>query len=470
LIIENLMAPEIGAKPEALSRAVHGVGYGELLGPACVSMWSVERMKITIIAHGTRGDVQPILALAKALKARGHQVSMVAGTNFKTWIERHGLEAAPSRVDVQAFMKSASGREWAEHGDSQRQIQSMFKLIDQHGMDMIHDSWAACQDAQVIISNPLSDVFVASIVERLQAKHVSTSLQPMWMATRSGAASVGALLPNRTNLLNYLVGKRLFEPFRWRLMGKPNNEFRQEALSLPPQSYRDNWQCLQRMLVVQGFSTQVVTPPGDWPANIHTTGYWYLDEDREWLPPQALLDFLDAGDQPVYVGFGSMTGRDPQALTGIIVKAMEQCGQRAILQSGWAGMGSEHLPSNVFLLDAAPHSWLFPRMSAIAHHGGAGTTSESLRAGVPTIVVPHLADQPFWGSRVAALGVGPRPIPLKKLSADNLASAIRQVISDPGMGERAAELGARIRAENGIAVAVDVIEEYLGREDVYFHH
>lgn len=422
-------------------------------------------MKTTVIAYGTRGDVQPILALAKALKARGHQVRMVAGTNFKTWIEQHGLEAAPTRVDPQAFMTSTSGREWSEHGDSQRQIQTLFKLIDQQGLDMIRDAWAACQDARVIISNPLSDVFAASFAEVLQVKQVSTSLQPMFVATRSGAATVGALFPRRTNRLNYLVSKRLLEPFRWRLMGKTSNQFRQETLGLPGQSYRDNLQCLQRMLVVQGFSTQVVPPPDDWPANLHTTGYWYLDEDTDWLPPPALLDFLDRGDPPVYVGFGSMTGRDPEALTDIIVRAIEQSGQRAILQSGWAGMGREELPPSVFLLDAAPHGWLFPRMSAIAHHGGAGTTSESLRAGVPTIVVPHLADQPFWGARVAALGVGPEPIPLKKLTVDNLAQAIRQATSDPGMRERATELGARLRAENGIGLAVDLIEEYVGREE-----
>jgi UDP:flavonoid glycosyltransferase YjiC (YdhE family) len=251
------------------------------------------------------------------------------------------------------------------------------------------------------------------------------------------------------------LGKRLFEPFRWRLMGKSNNQFRQDTLGLPRQRYRDNLHCLQRMLVVQGFSTHVVTPPDDWPANLHTTGYWYLDEETEWQPPQELVDFLAAGDPPVYVGFGSMTGPDPRATTTIVVEAITHSEQRAVLLSGWTGMGGIDLPPSIYLLDAAPHSWLFPRMRAIVHHGGAGTTAESLRVGVPAVIVPHLADQPFWGARVADLGVGPPPIKFKKLTAGNLAAAIRQVTSNRAMQERAAELGAKLRAEDGTGACID---------------
>jgi UDP:flavonoid glycosyltransferase YjiC (YdhE family) len=159
-----------------------------------------------------------------------------------------------------------------------------------------------------------------------------------------------------------------------------------------------------------------------------------------------------------------MAGREPHALTRILIDAVLQSDQRAILQSGWAGLGDVSLPPDIYLLDSAPHPWLFPRMSAVVHHGGAGTTAESLRAGVPQVIVPHMADQPFWGSRIADLGAGPRPVPRNKLSAESLALAIQQATSDPGMRRRAAELGEKIRAEDGIGAAVNLIEDYLSRQ------
>ena len=391
---------------------------------------------------------------------------MVASVNFASFIERHGLEAVAAKGDIRALMMGEGGHEWIEHGNNPiRQMRVVKRLVDQDGLAMMRDAWAACEDAEVVLSSFTSDVFAASIAEKLHAKHISIPLQPALVATRSGAATLLAPLPDRVSLVNYLFGRWLIESFGWRLMGAINNRFRRETLRLPPQTYQEYRRRWRRILVVQGFSAHVVPHPGDWPANIHTAGYWFLDDDREWQAPQGLLDFLNSGDPPVYIGFGSMTGRDPRALTGIIVNAVAQCRQRAILQSGWAGLGGMRLPSSIFLLDAAPHSWLFPRMSAVVHHGGAGTTAEGLRAGVPAVIVPHLADQPFWGSRIAALGAGPRPIPRNKLTHEKLASAICQATGDPGMRERAAELAAKVRAEDGIGMAVGMIEKYLNRGD-----
>jgi len=295
----------------------------------------------------------------------------------------------------------------------------------------------------------------------LSARHICTPLQPAPLASRSGLVYAGAPRRTRAGFINYLLGKWLVEPFGWRLMGAITNRFRRETLGLPPQTFRESQRRLRRVLVVQGFSPHVVPHPADWPANVHTAGFWFLDEAKTWQPPPALQAFLSAGPAPVYIGFGSMTGPYPLRLTGTIVNAVAQSGRRAILQSGWAGMGGTTLPSSMFLLDLAPHRWLFARVSAVVHHGGAGTTAEGLRAGAPTLIIPHMADQPFWGARVAALGAGPRPIPRNKLTAENLASAIRQVTGDPGLRERAAALGVKLRAEDGIGRAIELIEEYL---------
>jgi UDP:flavonoid glycosyltransferase YjiC (YdhE family) len=170
---------------------------------------------------------------------------------------------------------------------------------------------------------------------------------------------------------------------------------------------------------------------------------------------------LAAGDKPVYIGFGSMRERKPEETTHLLLEAIKRTGKRAILLSGWAGIGTSSLPDDVFLLKYAPHGWLFPRMAAVVHHGGAGTTAAVLRAGVPSVVVPMMSDQPFWGRRVHELGAGTAPIPRSRLTADNLAAAITEAITNRGMQENAAELGRKISAENGLDQAMSAIREFL---------
>jgi len=420
-------------------------------------------MRITFLALGTRGDVQPTLALAKALQARGHRVRMLASAPFKPWIERHGIEAAPASVDIQAMMMSELGNDWVEHGnDPLRQMRAMKKLNAAHGLAMMQDAWRASGDAQAVVSSFTSDVFAASIAEKLGVPHVSAPLQPALVATRSGAATASAPFPNRHSIFNYWFGKLLLEPVAWRLQGEIQNRFRRETLGLPAQSYEQNRSALRRMRVVLGLSAHVVPHPPDWPANIATAGYWFLDEAGDWQPPPALAEFLRAGEAPVYVGFGSMTGRDPRGITAIIVQALAAAGLRAVLQAGWAGMGDNELPKDVFLLDSAPHDRLFPLMRAVVHHGGAGTTAAGLRAGLPTVIVPHMADQPFWGARIHALGAGPRPIPRNKLTPKRLAAALLEATGDPRVRASAQALAEKIRGEDGAANAAAIIDRHLG--------
>jgi UDP:flavonoid glycosyltransferase YjiC (YdhE family) len=416
-----------------------------------------------MIAFGTRGDVQPFIALGKGLQASGHQVRLVASVNFKSWIEAHGLEVAVSEVDVQAMMVTGDGLKWVEHGNSPlRQVRIMKRLFHTIGWQMMFDAWQAVQDADAIVTSFTSDVYGGSIAEKLGIRHISAIMQPALVATRDGRAiSAGAPNPNGLSLANYLIGKWIIEPLPWRLVNNSINRFRQEVLGLPRQTADAYHAVRQRILTLHGYSPHVAPPAADWPPSFHTTGYWFLDEDTEWQLPAGLRTFLDAGPKPVYVGFGSMTGRDPHALTQLLLAAIEQSGQRAVLLSGWAGLGRLPLPDTVFCIEAAPHNLLFPHMAAVVHHGGCGTTGEGLRAGVPTVIVPHLGDQVFWGQRVAALGVGARPIPRPKLTAERLASAIRRVVSDNMMCYRAANLGELIRAERGVETAVGLVNQYL---------
>ena len=210
--------------------------------------------------------------------------------------------------------------------------------------------------------------------------------------------------------------------------------------------------------MLYGISPSVIRPPADWDAaRVHLTGYWFLEPASGWQPPDALVRFLAAGSPPVYIGFGSMASRDPAATTDTVLQAVQRTGQRAILHRGWGGMHAEDLPNTVFMVDSVPHAWLFPRMAAVAHHGGAGTTAAGLASGVPSIGGPFHGDQPFWGQRVAELGAGPEPIPRRKLTVDRLARAIDAAVTDTAMRQRAAGLGARIRTEDGVACAVSLI-------------
>lgn len=418
--------------------------------------------RITIIASGTRGDVQPAIALGTALHAAGYAVRVLAGSGFRAWIEGHGLEAAPSQVDMEALMSSDDGRAWVAHGHSPRaQLRLMRRLLDRFAAQLVTEAWEASQDADAIVGSFTSDAYALAIGEKLGVPVLSMPLQPVLVATRDGRSAVNALRPDRVSRLNDWFGRVFIEPFPWLLYGKHVNEFRRR-IGLPTVGLRQDVRARRGMTILHAVSRHVMPRPSDWPASFHVTGYWFLDDAREWQPPAGLIEFLDAGPPPVCIGFGSMTGHEPAGTTSLVVDAVRRSGQRAVLLAGWAGLGSEKAGGDVFVLAEAPHAWLFPRMATVVHHGGAGTTAAGLAAGVPTVVIPHFADQPYWGRRVHALGVGPRPLPRHRLTAAGLGEAIREAVTDAAMRRRAATLGARIRDEDGLADAVAIIRQVVG--------
>ena len=264
------------------------------------------------------------------------------------------------------------------------------------------------------------------------------------------------------NKLTYLFATRMGQL----TMGSTVNQWRQETLKLPkrPALASELTRVDGRAVpVLHCYSPHVLSVPADWPDTATATGYWFLNHQADWQPPADLVDFLAAGPPPVYVGFGSISGRNPAKTTRIILEALAQTGQRGILATGWGGLKATDLPDSVFKLEAAPHDWLFPQMAAVVHHGGAGTTAAGLRAGVPSVVCPFFGDQPFWARRVAALGVGPAPVPYKKLSAKRLGQAIETAVADPQIRQRAVDLGRKIRAEDGVHKTVTLIEQQLER-------
>jgi sterol 3beta-glucosyltransferase len=234
-----------------------------------------------------------------------------------------------------------------------------------------------------------------------------------------------------------------------------------EALGLPRRSYRARArrQRDQRWPVLHGYSAHVLPRPADWRPGLEVVGYWPAPQPPGWTPPVDLVDFLDAGPPPVFIGFGSMASGQDGWLSEVVAGALGRSGGRAVVQAGWAELAGAG--PDVLTIGDVPHAWLFPRMAAAVHHGGAGTAGAAFLAGIPSVAVPVFADQPLWGQRIRALGVGPRPLPFAALTAEGLAERIRDLRTGR-YGAAAADLGRRVRAEDGAARVIEALDRLAG--------
>jgi UDP:flavonoid glycosyltransferase YjiC (YdhE family) len=237
------------------------------------------------------------------------------------------------------------------------------------------------------------------------------------------------------------------------LFARALREWRLSTLGLPSRRAKPP------AATLYAYSRHVLPVPSDWGENVLVSGYWFLDEKGDWEPPQALASFLAAGRKPVYVGFGSMPGLDARRLAEMVIEGLARAGKRGLLATGGGALDPDGMPDHVHIIDSAPHDRLFRLVSAAMHHGGAGTTGASLRAGLPTIICPFFGDQPFWGRRVAALGVGPAPLDRRRLDVPTLAAAFKAT-DDPNMHELARTLGQSISQEDGASAAVGFIDRY----------
>jgi sterol 3beta-glucosyltransferase len=421
-------------------------------------------MQIVMIAPGSRGDVEPYVALGKGLTKAGHLVRLVTHEDLQTLVTSHGIECWPVEGSVRDIAQSTDMRELLAGGKFLAVMSQMAKEAQQHALCFGRAGLAACQGMDLVLTG-VGGLFVAlALAEKLglpllQAYYIPftpTQAYPSFLLPKLPSLLGGA--PNR--LSHHLARQILWQSFR-----SADRLVRREVLGLPaaPLWGPFNSDCIRKYPILYGYSPSVIPRPSDWDSAIHVTGYWFLDPADDWTPPPALMEFLRAGPPPVYVGFGSMSNRKPEETADLVLEALARTRQRAILLSGWSGLQKPDLPDSVLMVESVPFSWLFPRVAAVVHHGGAGTTAAGLRAGVPSIVIPFFGDQPYWGQRVADLRVGPAPIPRRRLTVERLAQALEKVVTDQTMRQGAADLGARIRAEDGIAGAVSVIGR-LGKQ------
>jgi UDP:flavonoid glycosyltransferase YjiC (YdhE family) len=413
------------------------------------------RLRILITTLGTRGDVQPYVALAQGLLGRGHRVLLAAPEQFASFAESHGIDVEPLPGAFLALLDTDEGRAAIAGG---RGFGAGLKLLGHVRplMRRLFDAeWSAARrlHPDVLVHHPKS-LAAPHIAERVGIPAVLASPLPGFTPTR---AFPSPLLPFRTlgplNRASHGPAIRSGEI----LFGRTLAAWRAEVLGLGKRRQRPI-----RRPTLYAYSPQVLPAPVDWGPEVLVTGYWILEDDSGWVPSAALAEFLSRGEPPVYVGFGSMPGIDAEGLARVVTEALALAGKRGVLAVGQGALAIRDAPPHVQVIDGAPHDRLFPRMAAALHHGGAGTTGASLRAGLPTLVCPFFGDQPFWGRRVADLGAGPPPLDRRRLDAPTLAAAFRAA-DDLGMRRRAAELGHSIGAEDGVAAAVAFLERQGAR-------
>ena len=420
-------------------------------------------MRIVIMTSGSRGDVQPYIALGLGLQRAGYQVCILTHSIFAQMIERYGLEFAPLTGNPRAMLETQKGQRFIESGgNALRFIRDMVEMGKGQQEAFMKDAQRTLPGADLLLYTSLC--FVGSYVaEALHIPAIFAPLQPI-IPTRAFPYPIGRYyeLNGTGNRLTHLLGNLLI----WQTARPVMQPIRRKlGLEPIPWSGSITWLLKLRQPLLLGYSPLLVPQPTDWPKWVHATGYWFLDAPHDWRPPSPLLDFLEAGPPPVYIGFGSMASRNAEETVSIALKALERSKQRGIIATGWSNISNADLPDTVFKLEEAPHDWLFPRMAAVVHHAGSGTTAVGLRTGVPNIPVPFFVDQLFWAERVYRMGISPRPIPHKHLTAENLAEAITTAVSDHTLRTRAADLGVRIRAEDGVGNAVQIVQNVLASHD-----
>jgi sterol 3beta-glucosyltransferase len=410
-------------------------------------------MKITILTYGSRGDIQPFLPLSLGLIARGHSVKLAAPSRFKDLVESDGIQFIPLTGEPEEL-----SRQFNDAGNNVvKMIAGMMDHVAGIALDVLHQSEDACQDADLVIHSFLHAVGAHTIACERNIPDIHVQIFPIYTPTGDYP---NVTLPNLNyrslNRLTHVIsakvawwGARLgFEQVR-RRAGLPR-----QKLYWP---FNDD-PLRPRTPVLCAWSPSLLPASSDWPPETYVTGWYFFDTRRNYLPSDHLQAFLESGEPPICISFGSMVHSNVKEIDRLVRDALEETHNRGVILSGW-GQVTNPSSEKVLYLESAPHDWLLPRCKMILHHGGAGTTSAGLQAGIPNVVIPFTVDQPFWGRRVHAIGAGPAPIPVKTLTAQKLTHAILES-ETKAYCERSAEIGRKIRSEDGVEVAVQLIEKH----------
>ncbi|KAG0501704.1 hypothetical protein HPP92_001776 [Vanilla planifolia] len=422
---------------------------------------SVPRLKIVMLVVGTRGDVQPFIAFAKRLQEFGHHVRLATHVNFWSFVRSAGVDFYPLGGDPRilagymarnkGFLLSGPGEISIQRKQLKEIINSLLPACTEPDLET-----GAPFRAQALIANPPAYGH-AHVAEALGVPlHIFFTMP--WTPTSEFPHPLARVPQSAAYRLSYLIVDLVVW---WGIRGYIN-EFRKRKLKLAPIAYFSTYHgSISHLPTAYLWSPHLVPKPSDWGPLVDVVGFCFLNLGTKYQPSKEFALWLQQGLKPIYIGFGSMPIEDAKKTMGIILEALQGTGQRGVIASGWADLGTiPEVPSNIFLIDDCPHDWLFPRCTAVVHHGGAGTTAAGLRAGCPTTVVPFFGDQFFWGERIHARGVGPAPIPISELNVEQLSSAIKFML-EPEVKLRAIELGKQIENDDGVVGAVNAFHRHL---------
>ncbi|MFE9423287.1 glycosyltransferase [Kitasatospora sp. NPDC006697] len=407
-------------------------------------------MRILIATAGSRGDVAPYTGLGARLRQAGHQVALASHQGFAELVAAAGLEFRALPVDPRQALASRGGQRLLAAGNGPRAVLELLKLGREFMPELAAGLLAATEaGTDLLLLSSTTAPFGEVIAAALGLPALRVYLQPLdptgeFPPIVAGPRSFGRLGNRAAGQAARLALDQLFGPTVRQLRRRLGPGARQ-AVDSP---------------TLHGISPTVLPRPRDWHPGLTVDGYWWPHHPDGWQPPAELADFLQAGPPPVFLGFGSLV-TDADRLGRVVGTALRRARLRAVVQAGWTGLRVEG--DGVLAVGDLPHHWLFPRVAAVVHHAGAGTTAAGLRAGVPAVPVPAQLDAPFWSARLTALGVSPGPVPLRELTADRLAAALHRAVHEPRHRDRARAVAGRIAAEDGAAAVLRAVERIRTR-------
>jgi sterol 3beta-glucosyltransferase len=417
---------------------------------------TVLKMNITILTFGSRGDVQPFLPLSLGLMSRGHNIILAAPARFKTLVEEHGIIFFPLAGDPEELSRRLNDAGY-----------NFFKLVNEMmshaidiGADIMRQTDEACRDADLVIHTFAHAVGAHTLAREKNIPDIHIQTFPMFTPTGDYPnISLPDLRSRFLNRLTHTASIKITE-----LTSSLGFEQVRRRAGLPKRKlyspFKDSTPHL-RTPILCAWSPSLIPPSSDWDSRVHVTGYYFFPYNNSYIPPNELKDFLEAGRPPVCISFGSMVNKNAEKIDMVIRESLKRTNNRGIILSGW-GSAKRETAKDLLYLESAPHDWLLPKCTMLIHHGGAGTTSAGLRAGIPQVIVPFMADQPFWGSRVHAISVAPKAINVNQLSVEKMVHAIAEAESNVIL-ERAQVIGQEIRGEDGVMNAVKLIEVYANK-------
>ena len=405
-------------------------------------------MHITFIALGSTGDVLPYIALGQGLHDAGHQIRFATFENFAELVTERDLEYFRIHGDSRILVDQA--------GASVTSLARTFaSLADSYARDL---SDPILLNTDLILNQLPGGLYGYDLAEKAGIPMIQVAVIPLSRTVEFPSMAFPQTPVPGYNRLTHLLA----EQASWQMMRRAINRWRRGTLGLPRLPIRGYFDQLgtSSFPMIYGFSDHVFSRPADWGPGIFVSGYWF-PRSPDWQPPPQLVDFISAGKPPVFICFGSMPVSKGRKTADTIIEALTLSGRRAIVNLGWTELADANLPDFIFPISYIPYDWLLSQMAMVIHHGGSGTTAYGLRSGVPSMAVPFVFDQFFWGRRIATLGAGPLPIPFRQLNSRQLARAIESATSDHDMRQRADSLGQKLRAEDGITEAVKIIENQI---------